>query len=102
MDCQSFAQAETCRVLRCFLERWNSWDLATRPGHLLADLLPLLDPLAQPRAWVASLLFGGCTFVLYLCLRPDLPELPRNGPRNGARLCVMRLSSGAPPSTGKT
>lgn len=55
-------------------ERWNSWDLATRPRRLLADLLPLLDPLAEPRAWVASLLFGGCTFVLYLCLHPDEPQ----------------------------
>lgn len=54
-------------------ERWNSWDIATRPSHLLADLRPLLNPVHEPRAWIASLLFGGCTFVLYLCLRPEQP-----------------------------
>lgn len=51
-------------------ERWNSWDIATNPRRLIADLAPLLDPLGNPRAWAASLIFGACTYAIYLGLRP--------------------------------
>jgi uncharacterized membrane protein len=45
-------------------ERWNSWDLLTRPDAVLSSVLALvLDP--HPRAVVVTLVFAGLTAVSY-------------------------------------
>jgi uncharacterized membrane protein len=49
--------------------RWNSWDLVTRPGELLADVSRwLLDPLANARSVAVAGVFGGVFGAAYLML----------------------------------
>lgn len=60
--------------------RWNSWDLFTRPGDLLADVASgLLDPLAYPRALGLTLLVAttlvAAYAVFYGLLRSQLDKL---------------------------
>lgn len=39
--------------------RLNTWDVATRPGTVVAQVLsPLVHPFAHPRAWTVSLTFA--------------------------------------------
>lgn len=39
--------------------RLNTWDVATRPGTVLVQVLsPLVHPFAHPRAWTVSLTFA--------------------------------------------
>jgi uncharacterized membrane protein len=39
--------------------RLNTWDVATRPGTVLVQILsPLVHPFAHPRAWTVSLTFA--------------------------------------------
>ncbi|MFT5682143.1 MAG: putative membrane protein [Myxococcota bacterium] len=53
-------------------ERWNSWDLATRPEAVVADLAhQLLNPMSHPRTWGVTLVFGACMLAAYVALRPD-------------------------------
>jgi uncharacterized membrane protein len=47
--------------------RLNTWDVATRPGTVLVQVLsPLVHPFAHPRAWTASLTFALFFAVAYL------------------------------------
>ena len=49
------------------VERWNSWDLWTRPSVLFsAAARPLLDPLGNRRAVAMSVLFFGFLLTAYL------------------------------------
>jgi uncharacterized membrane protein len=49
------------------VERWNSWDLWTRPAVLLqAATRPILDPLGNRRAIAMSILFAGFLVTAYL------------------------------------
>jgi uncharacterized membrane protein len=46
---------------------WNSWDLFTRPGGVLSDVLPrLLNPLDHPRTYGVTILFAAFLFVFYV------------------------------------
>ncbi|MEM0963986.1 MAG: DUF1361 domain-containing protein [Bacteroidota bacterium] len=50
--------------------RWNSWDVVTAPGALLADIAArVLDPLAHPSTVATTLVFGGMLTVGYVALR---------------------------------
>jgi uncharacterized membrane protein len=50
-------------------QRWNSWDLVTRPGELLADAFGrILDPMSHPRTVGMTVLFGGFFAISYLML----------------------------------
>jgi hypothetical protein len=43
------------------LQRWNSWDIVTRPDDLLASVLQnLLHPASHPRSLGMTVIFGGC------------------------------------------
>lgn len=47
--------------------RLNTWDVATRPGTVLAQVFsPLAHPLAHPRAWTVTLTFALFFIVAYL------------------------------------
>jgi uncharacterized membrane protein len=47
--------------------RLNTWDVATRPGTVLASVFsPLLHPFVHPRAWVVTLTFALFFVVAYL------------------------------------
>ena len=46
-------------------ERWNSWDIVTRPGDVLVNAL---ESLTVDRALAFSLLFGALLFLVYLVL----------------------------------
>lgn len=51
-------------------QRWNSWDVATRPTVLVADLLDrFVHPLAHPRTWGVTVLFGVVLTLGYALLR---------------------------------
>ena len=61
-------------------ERWNSWDLVTRPEVVLADLAEgLLHPMSHPQVWGVTLVFGACMMAAYIALKPgrDLIAAPR-------------------------
>jgi len=48
-------------------ERWNSWDVFTRPGHLVQSLLPhLAHPQDHPRALAVMVLFTAFLAMSYL------------------------------------
>ena len=48
-------------------ERWNSWDVFTRPGHLAQSLLPhIAHPQDHPRALAAMVLFTAFLAMSYL------------------------------------
>lgn len=50
-------------------ERWNSWDLLTRPHHLLADVFSrVADPLAHPRTAAATVGLAAFLLLAYLTL----------------------------------
>ncbi len=50
--------------------RWNSWDVLTAPGALLADIASrVLDPLAHPTTVVMTVVFGGMLTLGYVALR---------------------------------
>jgi uncharacterized membrane protein len=50
-------------------QRWNSWDLVTRPGELLGDVANrLVHPLDHPRTLIMTLVFAGFFYVSYLLL----------------------------------
>ena len=50
--------------------RWNSWDVVTAPGPLLADIASrVLDPLAHPDTVVLTVVFGGMLTLGYVALR---------------------------------
>jgi uncharacterized membrane protein len=50
-------------------QRWNSWDLFTRPAALLADVSSrLLNPLAHPRTTAATVLMASFLLLTYLAL----------------------------------
>lgn len=42
--------------------RWNSWDVATRPAALAAELI---DHLGAPESWLFTATFGACLLVGY-------------------------------------
>jgi uncharacterized membrane protein len=67
-------------------ERWNSWDVFTRPGHLAQSLLPhLAHPQDHPRALAVMVLFT--TFlamsylVFYAFAQPEATEPVRSNRR---------------------
>jgi uncharacterized membrane protein len=61
-------------------ERWNSWDLFTRPRLLLADVWHhLLDPATHPRTIAVTLLFTAFLTVAYLTFYSAL-QLARTEP----------------------
>ncbi len=65
-------------------ERWNTWDLATRPDAVLSDLAHrLMNPMSHPRTWGVTLVFGACMLAAYVALRPD---------RAGQRAAVTRAA----------
>jgi uncharacterized membrane protein len=48
-------------------ERWNSWDLFSRPAALLADVAGrLFNPLAHPRTTAVTVLFAGFLLLAYV------------------------------------
>jgi uncharacterized membrane protein len=48
-------------------ERWNSWDVFTRPGHLVQSLLPhIAHPQDHPKALAAMVLFTAFLAMSYL------------------------------------
>ena len=50
--------------------RWNSWDVVTAPGALLADVASrVLDPWAHPTTVVMTVVFGGMLTLGYVALR---------------------------------
>jgi len=50
--------------------RWNSWDILTSPTGLARDALgALVDPLADPRAWVVPIIYGLGLMLGYLAVR---------------------------------
>jgi uncharacterized membrane protein len=50
-------------------QRWNSWDLVTRPGELVTDAAGwVLDPLANARGAAVAAIFGGLFGASYLVL----------------------------------
>jgi uncharacterized membrane protein len=52
------------------VERWNSWDIATRPFALLADIASrVLHPMAHSRTLAVSLMFGALMLCMYLTVR---------------------------------
>lgn len=51
-------------------QRWNSWDILTRPTMLLTDIAHrFLHPLQHPRTWGVTLLFGGLFTLAYVLAR---------------------------------
>jgi uncharacterized membrane protein len=68
--------------------RWNSWDLVTRPGEILNDVLaPLRDPVAHLHTVVFSLLFAAlfcCMYVMVMALAHLRDEGYRPAPRDSA------------------
>ena len=50
-------------------ERWNSWDLFSRPASLLADVAGrLFNPLAHPRTTAVTVLFAGFLLLAYVTM----------------------------------
>lgn len=50
--------------------RWNSWDILTSPTGLARDALgALVDPLADPRAWVVPIIYGLGLMLGYFAIR---------------------------------
>ena len=50
-------------------ERWNSWDLLTRPHHLLSDVFArVADPLSHPRTAAATVGLAAFLLLAYLTL----------------------------------
>jgi uncharacterized membrane protein len=50
-------------------ERWNSWDLFSRPAALLADVAGrLFNPLAHPRTTAVTVLFAGFLLLAYVTM----------------------------------
>jgi uncharacterized membrane protein len=48
-------------------ERWNSWDVFTRPGHMAQSVLPtLVEPQNHPRALAVLVLFTAFLAMSYL------------------------------------
>jgi uncharacterized membrane protein len=48
-------------------QRWNSWDVFSRPGPLLADLAQrVLHPAAHPRTWAVTVVFSAFLALAYL------------------------------------
>lgn len=55
--------------------RLNSWDAVLHPRTVIRGALPpLLDPMAHPRAWVVTLVFGALFAVAYLAQHRDDAE----------------------------
>lgn len=51
--------------------RWNSWDIVSRPGELMADLMDIiLNPSVHPKAWGMTLLLGVMLNIIYWTFRP--------------------------------
>jgi uncharacterized membrane protein len=50
-------------------ERWNSWDLFSRPAALLADVAGrVFNPLAHPRTTAVTVLFAGFLLLAYVTM----------------------------------
>jgi uncharacterized membrane protein len=50
-------------------QRWNSWDLFSRPAALAADVAGrVLNPLAHPRTTAVTVLFAGLLLLAYVTL----------------------------------
>lgn len=50
--------------------RWNTWDVVTQPGRLLADVTArVLYPSEHPRTWAVTAVFAAFLFVAYVTLR---------------------------------
>ncbi|RMG71680.1 MAG: DUF1361 domain-containing protein [Bacteroidetes bacterium] len=57
--------------------RWNSWDLLTRPGQLLSDVIaPLLAPQQHVHAIGFTLCFGALLLLGYYAYRGHAPAAP--------------------------
>jgi uncharacterized membrane protein len=49
--------------------RWNSWDLATRPDAVLLDIAArVVDPMAHPRTWAVTAVFGALMFATWFAV----------------------------------
>ena len=62
-------------------ERWNSWDVFTRPGHLVQSLLPhIAHPQDHPKALAVMVLFTAFLAMSYLVFyafaQPEAEPLP--------------------------
>jgi len=88
---QAWAFAFATLVLGSFgvylgrFERWNSWDVFTRPRLIAQDLLPgLLHPQDHPRALAVMLLFTAFLAMSYLVFyafaEPEVEPLRRERP----------------------
>jgi uncharacterized membrane protein len=66
-------------------ERWNSWDVFTRPGHLAQSLLPhIAHPQDHPRALAVMVLFTAFLAMSYLVFyafaQPEAEQLRSDRP----------------------
>jgi uncharacterized membrane protein len=66
-------------------ERWNSWDVFTRPGHLAQSLLPhIAHPQDHPRALAVMVLFAAFLAMSYLVFyafaQPEAEQLRSDRP----------------------
>lgn len=51
-------------------QRWNSWDIVTKPTALLLDVADrFVHPLHHPRTWGVTVLFGGLLVLAYALIR---------------------------------
>ena len=58
--------------------RLNTWDVATRPGTVLAQVLsPFVHPFGESRAWVVTLTFALFFVVAYVARSPAQPSRAR-------------------------
>ena len=67
-------------------ERWNSWDVFTRPGHLVQSLLPhVAHPQDHPKALAAMVIFtvflAMSYLVFYAFAQPEAEPLRSRGNR---------------------
>ena len=51
-------------------QRWNSWDLFSRPTELLADVMGrMLNPIDHPRTTAVTVIFGSFLLMAYLAVQ---------------------------------
>jgi len=68
-------------------ERWNSWDIFSRPAHLLADVASrVINPLQHTRTTGATLALSAFLLLAYLSIEALAAARPR-GVANWSREC---------------
>jgi len=58
-------------------DRWNSWDLVSQPGAIVADVLRrAAAPSENLQAWGFTLTFGAAMLAFYIAMRQEKPAQP--------------------------